>query len=696
MDKESSKRYVKEQLENYLQCKGIDTHHSFRCLNPAHTDHHPSMSIDRTSKSGLHCKCFACGAYYDTFDLIGIDYGLTDKATIFNKAYEIFNLNTERKDISLKYQKQPKTEQNTIIQSEVTIDFTDIVKKAHKELMKNNNALAYLQSRGFSMKTITAYELGYDEAGYNHFLQDYPDHQSKSSKARLYRYIFPYPNIDKKYTYFLAEIEDRTQIDSFNGKYRKIRKGNSNIVAQIFNERYLQNSPPVVFICEGICDALSVEEVGGKAIAFGGIGHNRFINLCKKYKPDTTFIISLDNDETGQKFAIKLKNELNTLKIPCMIKTAERGKDFNEDLQTDKEAFMKYIHDIIENVGKTEEQIYLQTSVSYQLQSFMDDIVKSKTTSFFSTGFVSVDNILDGGIYAGLYCIGAISSLGKTSFCLQIADNIAKAGQDVLIFSLEMDRNELVAKSISRLTFLQDLYKYQTTINSKTTRDILTGSRYENYNQIEKEFIMNALEKYRSYADHIFIHEGIGNIGVEQIREVAKKHKRITGKSPVILIDYIQILAPYNEKYTDKQNMDKAILELKRISRDYSTAVIGISSFNRANYTNPVNMASFKESGAIEFSADVLIGLQYDGMDYNERENEREYNHRIKDLINKQISLGMQGKAQNIQVKILKNRNGSKGSTVIEFYPMFNCFVDKKQNAATVASIENSWIPVEI
>ena len=42
--------------------------------------------------------------------------------------------------------------------------------------------------------------------------------------------------------------------------------------------------------------------------------------------------------------------------------------------------------------------------------------------------------------------------------------------------------------------------------------------------------------------------------------------------------------------------------------------VLGISSFNRDNYNNPVGMQSFKESGAIEYSSDVLIGLQFKGV----------------------------------------------------------------------------------
>ena len=62
------------------------------------------------------------------------------------------------------------------------------------------------------------------------------------------------------------------------------------------------------------------------------------------------------------------------------------------------------------------------------------------------TGFYELDDALCGGLYGSqLICIGAISSLGKTSFCLQIADQMAEAGKDVLIFSLEMSQDELLA-----------------------------------------------------------------------------------------------------------------------------------------------------------------------------------------------------------------------------------------------------------
>jgi replicative DNA helicase len=79
------------------------------------------------------------------------------------------------------------------------------------------------------------------------------------------------------------------------------------------------------------------------------------------------------------------------------------------------------------------------------------------------------------------------------------------------------------------------------------------------------------------------------------------------------MIDYLQILKPADPRASDKQNTDWAVSELKRISREHKIPVLAISSLNRENYHMPINLTSFKESGAIEYSSDVLIGLQVEG-----------------------------------------------------------------------------------
>lgn len=328
----------------------------------------------------------------------------------------------------------------------------------------------------------------------------------------------------------------------------------------------------------------------------------------------------------------------------------------------------------MEAAEEAAKEEYMQTNAAAEMRNFLDGINASVNTPAISTGFNNLDEVLDGGLYEGLYIIGAVSSLGKTTLALQIIDQIAQQGQDCLVFSLEMARSELIAKSISRLTYQFAKDKAL----AKTTRGITAGARYKTYSKPEKDHIYSAMRMYKKFAEHIFIHEGVGNIGAEQIKEIVLRHISITGNKPVVLIDYLQILAPADIRASDKQNTDKGVLELKRLSRDCKIPVIGISSFNRDNYMQPVNNASFKESGAIEYGADVLLGLQYEGMDYKEGETDGARQKRIRELIKDMDAAAKGGKAQHLQAKVLKNRNGSRGQALFDFYAMFNCFREQE------------------
>ncbi|MCQ2595903.1 MAG: DnaB helicase C-terminal domain-containing protein [Treponemataceae bacterium] len=323
-----------------------------------------------------------------------------------------------------------------------------------------------------------------------------------------------------------------------------------------------------------------------------------------------------------------------------------------------------------------------QHSARAYLSAFKKHIQDAKNNPPTKTGFTHLDELFDGGLYAGLYCIGAISSLGKTSLVLQIADQIAQQGTPVLYFSLEMSRDELIARSISRETAIISRKRNGGNRTAKTARGILSGQKYELYSTEEIAVINGAIDNYKQYAGRIFYFEGVGNIGVKKIKSTVENFIKQTGTKPVVIIDYLQIIAPYDVKMTDKQNTDKNIVELKRLSRDNEIAIIGISSFNRDNYKAPVNMAAFKESGAIEYSADVLIGLQYTGFDESaEDKKPSDRDSRIERIIAGNATKAKAGDAIRIDLKVLKNRNGSKGKQVFEYAPMFNVW--REENCQT-------------
>lgn len=647
MNRDQAKDIVKGYLGDYLNDKGINTRTFFNCLNPEHPDIRPSMSYDRRRQI---CHCFSCGHSYDIFDLIGMDYGLTDNKDIFNKAYEMYGITIDSPQPA-----EQKPQQKKFWEAPQAEDFMDYYKTA-QEARKDPAAQDYLRQRGISEEVAAKYWLGYD-AAYN--TSDI-DESGQTSLSKWRALIIP----TGKSSYIARNIDTPKEPQKKN-RYRK--KGAS----LLFNSRALYDADKPVFIVEGELDALSIIEAGGQAVGLGSTSnYKKLLDQLEKQKAAQPLILALDADEDGRKTEEDLAKGLERLHASFYrYNLYGAAKDANEALLLDREGFIAEVRAAeraqeaeLEAIVEAAREEYLKTSAAAHIQDFLQGITAGANTPAISTGFFNLDSILDGGLYEGLYILGAISSLGKTTLALQLADNLAKAGQDVLIFSLEMARSELIAKSISRLTYLLA----DNRADAKTTRGITAGARYAGYSKTEKALINKAIGCYKEYAQHIYIHEGVGDIGVEKVKEVVQQHISITGSRPVVILDYIQILAPYDMRSTDKQNTDKAVLELKRLSRDCKVAILGISSFNRDSYKaggginqGRVSMTDYKESGALEYSADVLMGLEFASAGtkaYDERAEKK------KD-------------PRQIRLVVLKNRNGKAWeSCSFDYFPLFNYY----------------------
>ena len=132
------------------------------------------------------------------------------------------------------------------------------------------------------------------------------------------------------------------------------------------------------------------------------------------------------------------------------------------------------------------------------------------------------------------------------------------------------------------------------------------------------------------------------------------------------------MLSPFDIKATDKQNIDKAVLELKRISRDFKIPVIAISSLNRPGYKGKIAFEAFKESGAIEYTSDVIIGLQLKGAGVDGFD----------------VDAAKSKEPREMEVCILKNRNGKTGGKIdFEYYPKFNYFKETAEDKDREAAI---------
>lgn len=674
MNIEEAKEYLNIHADDVLEPDNQSTHkdegaHDYGYICPicASGSGPNGTGMKRDPKSKTHFKCFACGFYGDIVQLLAERDGLNGQnyMTQLKHACRVFNITLEgvrskqTKDAPLGWdlepiyeaeevpqttkplqeesaQKAPSLEGQTTKTDKPKQDFSALIAEA----LKHIDECDYLQQRGISKGLQKSMRIGFLPA------MTVPSNRAHTMPAL----IIPLGN--SAYTARnLGEVDKAKNIAKY---YNAGTKG-------IYNTYTLHEGAGAVFVVEGEIDALSIMELGFRAVALrsASSNHKELISELKEVDPAQrpTLIIALDNDTAGATNTQKLIEALNKAEIiyhlPKPSEIYGDHKDANECLVSEREAFRGRL----EALNKSPEELYNENSARHVLGSFLEDIINSKNKEPISTGFFNLNDALDGGLYAGLYVIGAISSLGKTTFTLQMADAIAAAGHDVLIFSLEMAKKELIAKSISRLSFKGMKPGDKTNELARSTRDLLSNVNRNGPKQIN--IIKDALKQYAEYAGNIFIIEGLGDVDINRIKNTVAKHVLCRNKTPVVIIDYLQIIAPFEPKATDKQNTDKAVLELKRLSRDYDTPVLAISSFNRDNYKEAVNMASFKESGAIEYSSDVLLGLQFAGAGVKGADLEA-----LKRKIPREVEL-----------KILKNRNGKTGECIaFDFYPMYNDF----------------------
>ena len=641
MDRRTARIELKNREPDFLEqarkkVNGCATYVCPSCGNGRGTSG-DGIALVPNSKNGRRYKCFVCGLSEDIIGLWKIYKNVVDDKKAFEDLYNYFSLEIDSGFTDSKKQIQNKYKTN--MRTRMKANKSSFV-QYYKECQMRVSEINYPAQRGLSDDLVKRFMLGYD-AKYN-----------RGTGNKVWKALI----IPTGSNSFVAR-----NTDPHADKKNRYRKCGASL---LYNTQALSKAKKPIFICEGELDTLSIIEAGGEAIGLGSTAnYMQLVKLLEVKKNIQPLILALDNDVDGEETSEKLIKEFERLNISFYrLNIYGDKKDANEALLSDTKSFEKAIADV-ENIKKdafrTQQKEYLKTSSANYLQEFINGISENVNTPYIPTGFDKLDNILDGGLYEGLYILGAISSLGKTTLALQIADQIASFGKDVLIFSLEMARSELMAKSISRLTMLDTIKNNGSINHAKTTRGITTGSRYNFYSSTEKELINRAVKTYGEYAEKIYIHEGIGNIGVEQIRKTVKNHFLFTGHKPVVFIDYVQILAPIDVRATDKQNIDKSVIELKRLSRDYKIPIVGISSFNRASYSLAVTMEAFKESGSLEYGSDVLIGLQF----------------KSAGIKNFNVNEAKQKNPREIELVILKNRNGTVGKNLsFEYYPLFNFF----------------------
>ena len=673
MNRSDAAREVKSRYAEYLKpakkrIAGKPTYICPICGNGTGKDG-DGMSIDPHG-DGTQLKCFKCGFYGDIVDLYQQQHNC-DAATAFSALYDRFGIIIDQNDRVERPQSHETTPQRVNIPSaqenaaegpteaaEGKPDFTDYYKscKAH---ITDPKAQEYLAFRGISPETAAAYWIGYDPA--SGFM------------------IIPAAS-----SYYVARNTDRQS----DFRY----KNPTGVSIELFNKKALYNDAArPVFITEGAIDALSIIEAGGVAVALNSTSNTRkLLEELKAKRTRNTLIIALDNDpekkdesgreigKAGQRAAAALIEGLKELEIPFLqADICGRYKDPNEALTADKVAFTAAVTKAERAAIEQEPaQAIKAASASDYLSGgmFEKDIEYFKQYKDRKLGIHDdIDKYLT--LYPGLAALGGASSLGKTTFAVNIIDKLLSKGETVLYFSLEQLPIEIITKSLARKLYEKDPFTPLTNV------DIKNGATCEKLEQIKKE--------YAAEATRYQIIKGSFRTTAADIVQYVETYRREHGGEsckPIVIIDYLQLIAPpYGFKGGVREYTDENIKTLKDMQSRNGLFVIMISSFNRSSNLEPVSYESFKETSMIEFTCDYVWGLQLSILD---AENDDFYtvtgtrggrSQRPIDQQRKLVNAAQDETPKKVEFVSLKSRNGKQFyKAFFDYYPQYDCYLEDK------------------
>jgi replicative DNA helicase len=256
------------------------------------------------------------------------------------------------------------------------------------------------------------------------------------------------------------------------------------------------------------------------------------------------------------------------------------------------------------------------------------------------TGFVDLDKLTAGLQPSDLIIVAGRPSMGKTAFCMNIAEHAAlKAEVGVAIFSLEMSKEQLAMRMLCS----------QAHVDLKSVR---TG------HLSEKEFNDLAHAAGRLSVARIFI-DDTPALTVLELRAKARRLSRDPEANlKLVIVDYLQLMRSSEGKDSREQEISEISRSLKALAKELSVPVIALSQLNRQvenRHPPKPRLADLRESGAIEQDADVIAFI------YREEVYEEETTRKgIADII------------------VAKQRNGPLGDVELYFQREFTRFENRE------------------
>ena len=508
------------------------------------------------------------------------------------------------------------------------------LKEKYLNKEKKTRKKSYLSTRGLKASTIKHFKVKEVENFQAEYINENGEKSSYPFGAAI---IIPNGN-----SYIARSTTDK--------KFYKPLNSQTGI---FFVEELDQTKEPVFIVESPIC-AMTIWQQGYHAIALGGLGYNNLLSeLEKRGNNIPPLILSLDSDASGKKTTDTLSIIFDEKKYKYINYPVITTKDPNEFFLYNPNAFDTYLSECLSMINKKTGNLSANNLNEYIQNSFLSDVLKQKKDAAVRlTGFSDLDKKL-GGFTQGLYIVGGRPGVGKTTFLDQLSYELS-AQVPVFFISYEQNRLHFAAKQIARLANLNGI--------GLTSAHILKG--------IVPREIIKVMDLYCESGREIYIYSD--SPSVDEIQRRVEQFEYDTGKSPIIIVDFIQKVP--SQRSNIKDAVDETVSKLQYFTTDGRRTSILVSSFNRAAYYSPVTIDSFRESGNIEYAADVMLGFQYAVQSSKLFKSDTKQNEKIEAIKKTELE-----SPRKLELVCVKNRYGNQFSVSFDYYSNLDLFVESKK-----------------
>ena len=381
------------------------------------------------------------------------------------------------------------------------------------------------------------------------------------------------------------------------------------------------------------------------------MGYRQVLDALGDLRP--RFLVAFDHDARGMQAAERFVQDYAAMGGAAeIVDLSGPYKDPNERLMHDPDGLQAAVDRAC--AGQAAACAFPQIQ-QYMDTQFFEELSGRAESGGCLTGFSGIDRGL-GGLTPGLYILGGVPSVGKTTLLGQMAVNFAQQGQSVLFLSYEQSPFEFTCKTLARLSYLTQPQAFSSAELLHGLCDARVREMAEVY---RKQAVDLCVLKVRDTAEQLS----------ERMRRFAADRAH-----PVILVDYLQVIpGPGSDP---RWNNDYALQVLAQMAAELQAVLIVVSSFNRSSYLLPVAFESFKETGNVEYYADGLWGLSYAVLSSALFQREGQ-------MAEKQLTLARarEQRIRKLEFRCVKARHGSLFSAGLDYDPAHDYFRDAPQAA---------------